>query len=1147
MPEKKNTIGRFEIVEKIGEGPIGAVYKALDPVIRRTVAIKVIKLYALEETTTFAEVFEKIYRVVRTSTSLNHPNICIIYDLSEEKKIPYVTMEYVEGHDLDSLLQQKHQFKRAELMKILQQTCDALDFAHKKNVIHQDLKATNILLTPDLNVKITDFGLAGLDEIAAAQTKKLLSIPYYISPEQALGDKVSTSSDLFSLGSIIYQLLSGQLPFPGTSAANVIMMIAKEKPAPPKELQKSGITRESWDAFFNKALAKSPNDRFRSAREIFDAVNQLVPASPQTYYPYPYSGSVDSTGKFEKTFVSEPLPGTPAAPTFILKKPDEQPTEQTRRPTRATPAPTIPVPPPTSEMDAPTISGKVDDFGAPTVEVKAGQAPINESQESPPTEMIKAPVRGSEDVFKPQIDTEEMFSSVIDEIEQEEPLAHLDDTMESLSRQLDEVEALAAQGHAIEPQQEHYESEESFSPPTDTAEVAVPFLEPEDNVAPGVMDTSEISAQSIFQNEPPAPVREAEEEAAPPTELLKAPSIPPAPATIITQKPPEVVENDSDWEEPAAATIIQRSPVEFQQPAPVEEEEEPAPTVNQRAPQMEEEPPATVIQRAPSYVEEEPAATIIQRAPVEAKPEAEEQQEPAAKVIHGAPPVIDEPPPTTMIPVPSRDFGEPAGVTMFQDQRPPMEPEVESPGATIIQEHPMAAKVEDDAPGTEMIPVPKPGAAKTLITETPAVFQSPPTEMMKAPVFAAREEDNGSGSASSAPTEMMRVPVIPPAPAGYTPPVSTERPTMPPQPPPARPTLRTPVTPTPPPDLPPAQPVAQTHTGAIKARQAGAPNMKRYMIAAMLIALFIFLVGGSIYYFRKPHTNQQTQTPQPQEQAAPVENIPVENQPVPPAATTGKLSVTSEPAGATVSVDGVEKGTTPAEIADLPFGKHTLLLKLKGFDDAQQEVELNAQTPTSSAPFTLTKTAPLVGTLVVESTPAGAFIVIGKQVVGVTPKTLPNTKIGKYDITLKKDGFQDFSNTVRIVKDKTVTMQAQMVEIPKPAPIVEAPKPQPAKIKPGTLVTLGEKGVIPPRAVKKSYAKYPEAAKQKKIQGVVSLNLLISETGKVLEVKVTQSANPILDEAAIRAVHDWLYEPATKDGVPVKIWIPLSISFQSSR
>src|SRR3990172_6655782 len=307
MPEKKNTIGRFEIIEKIGEGPIGAVYKALDPVIRRTVAIKVIKLYALEETATFAEVFEKIYRVVRTSTSLNHPNICIIYDLSEEKKIPYITMEYVEGHDLDTLLRRKHQFKRGELINILQQVCDALDFAHRKGVIHQDLKASNILVTPDLNVKITDFGIAGLDEIAAAQTKKLLSIPYYISPEQALGERVSPSSDLFSLGVVVYQLLSGHLPFPGTNAANTLMMISRDKPAEPPTLEQSQISPDDWDTFFSIALSKSSNHRFHSAQELFEALSAILPPSDQLYYPYTVDAlSGDSTGKLqERTGESE--------------------------------------------------------------------------------------------------------------------------------------------------------------------------------------------------------------------------------------------------------------------------------------------------------------------------------------------------------------------------------------------------------------------------------------------------------------------------------------------------------------------------------------------------------------------------------------------------------------------------------------------------------------------------------------------------------------------------------------------------------------------------------------------------------------------------------------------------------------------------
>ncbi|HSP05994.1 MAG TPA: serine/threonine-protein kinase, partial [Acidobacteriota bacterium] len=377
MSDKKNTIGRFEILEKIGEGPIGAVYKALDPVIRRTVAIKVIKLYTLEETATFAEVFEKIYRVVRTSTALNHPNICIIYDLSEEKKIPFITMEFVDGHDLEWLLQNKHQFKRAEVLNILQQTCDALDFAHRKNVIHQDLKSTNIILTSELHVKITDFGIAGLDEIAAAQTKKLLSIPYYISPEQALGDKVTPASDLFSLGIIMYQMLSGQLPFPGTSAANVIMMIARDNAAIPKDLEKSGIKKDDWDNFFSIALAKAPGQRFRSAKEMFDALTAILPSGETRYFPYSFQGEAIGSEKLEKTFVNE-------TPTVMIDP------SQFARESAAEPAEATMVAQPASAFDlleeaAP--AGSKQEPAEPTLLVSKDQL----QPAAPPTVMIEIP------------------------------------------------------------------------------------------------------------------------------------------------------------------------------------------------------------------------------------------------------------------------------------------------------------------------------------------------------------------------------------------------------------------------------------------------------------------------------------------------------------------------------------------------------------------------------------------------------------------------------------------------------------------------------------------------------------------------------------------------------------------------------------
>lgn len=401
MPDKKNTIGRFEILEKIGEGPIGAVYKALDPVIRRTVAIKVVKLYALEETTTFADVFEKIYRVVRTSTSLNHPNICVIYDLSEEKKIPYITMEYIDGQDLDTALQKKRQFKRNELVSILQQAGDAIDFAHKKNVVHQDLKSTNILLTTDLHVKITDFGIAGLDEIAAAQTKKLLSIPFYISPEQALGEKVSPASDLFSLAIIAYQLLSGELPFPGNSAAGVVMMIARDPQSVPKSLNHSKISKEQWDTFFGKALNKSPDQRFGSAKEMLDALIAIIPESSTDVYPFPSKAApvteavssaptvfIDTSKILEESPKQTPAPfGTEAGATIISRKVDQGDR------TSATGA-SAPVGESTLEDDvSETISVSKEKLEeAKEAMMAALPVPAESFDEYPKTELIQAPV-----------------------------------------------------------------------------------------------------------------------------------------------------------------------------------------------------------------------------------------------------------------------------------------------------------------------------------------------------------------------------------------------------------------------------------------------------------------------------------------------------------------------------------------------------------------------------------------------------------------------------------------------------------------------------------------------------------------------------------------------------------------------------------
>ncbi|HSE40367.1 MAG TPA: TonB family protein [Acidobacteriota bacterium] len=905
MADRKSTIGRFEIIEKIGEGPIGSVYKALDPVIRRTVAIKVIKLYALEETATFAEVFEKIYRVVRTSTSLNHPNICIIYDLSEEKKIPYITMEYVDGHDLDWMLQSKHQFKRAEVLNILQQTCDALDFAHKKQVIHQDLKSTNILLTPDLHVKITDFGIAGLDEIAAAQTKKLLSIPFYIAPEQALGEKVSPSSDLFSLGVIMYQILSGQLPFPGSSAANVIMMIARDNPVLPKHLDKSGIRSEDWNSFFSVALAKSPGQRFKTANEMFSALQKILPSSDTSYFPYHVDGgAADSTGRFEneKTFVGE-------SPTLLID---------------------------------------------PSKMLDETSAPADESPDVPP-ETISIPVPGT-----------------------------------SEPRPSELTIAYNAGPESA------YELLQASTPPTHEK---AGTIQPSESAATMIVDSHPATTLPPQQQSYEAEVEESSAMA--PTQMIPIPQLPKAESY---DKPPHQTQSPS--------TIPPAPPVP--PPLPAQPKQQTIPPVNRPAP----------------------------------------------------------PPPPPPTPPPQR---------------------YETYDANPLEE----AELENvEMPATQMIAVPEPVMPATqMISMPPAAppAKNPPTQPPTPTPFP------------KAPPELHSVPESP-----YSLPSSPK----------------------------PAAAVAPP--GAKSA-------LKMYWIAAIAVALII-IVAGLIFLLPKitgPDKKEVDVTPQPK---PPVVEPPPKKPEVepPPAATVGRMIINSEPVGAKVLLNEEDKGVTPVDLPDLAFGKYILKLQSKGFQDYQQEVEITAEAPELTVgPITLEKAAPTTGTLFVDSNPAGAYIFIQNKALGVTPKTLGNQKPGDVEITLRKDGYRDFSGTAKITAGKKATLTATLEEIQK---VVEKPpelpKPQAPQIAPGSLVNISDPDVTRPKTVKRVPAKYPEIAKKQKVEGSVMMNVLVTETGKIGDVKVVQSASPLLEQAAIDAVRQWVFEPATKKGVKVKVWLPIQLSFK---
>ena len=304
-------------------------------------------------------------------------------------------------------------------------------------------------------------------------------------------------------------------------------------------------------------------------------------------------------------------------------------------------------------------------------------------------------------------------------------------------------------------------------------------------------------------------------------------------------------------------------------------------------------------------------------------------------------------------------------------------------------------------------------------------------------------------------------------------------------------------------------------------------------IAAYLI---IGAVIAAAAWFITSFLNQQAEIPVSQ----PV--IRTMNQPKPgePKPTVGELSITSEPAGATVLFGKEEKGVTPLKLADLPFGKHTVTLKLKGYQDMVQEVELNENQFSFELPAILQAVVPQLGVLVIESEPPGAFVALGTRVRGQTPIKLDKVNVGKYNITLKKEGYLDYTESVRVKENETTTVKAQLAEVPKPVVVEE--KPKEPEVKPGMLVTLGP-GVTPPKSKQKGPVEYPDAARKQKLEGTVQLNMLISETGQVLDVRILKSAHPVLDEAAVRTVKGWTYEPAKKQNVPVRVWLSTSITF----
>ncbi|MHB9102747.1 MAG: serine/threonine protein kinase [Sulfuricella sp.] len=259
-------LGRYEILSEIGQGAMGVVYKAVDPLIDRTVAIKTINLNLSREE--LADFEERFNREAKSAGRLNHPNIVTIYDVGRADHVAFMAMEYLEGRELKEIIASGEVLKPDRVAEIIAQIADALAFAHDHGVVHRDIKPANIMVLRNGSVKITDFGIAKMASGSRTQIGIILGSPKYMSPEQIAGKPVDGRSDIFSLGVVLYELLTGQSAFGGEDCTLTTIMyrVLNEMPASPSDVNPS--IPVAFNYIVARALAKAPENRYQSAREM---------------------------------------------------------------------------------------------------------------------------------------------------------------------------------------------------------------------------------------------------------------------------------------------------------------------------------------------------------------------------------------------------------------------------------------------------------------------------------------------------------------------------------------------------------------------------------------------------------------------------------------------------------------------------------------------------------------------------------------------------------------------------------------------------------------------------------------------------------------------------------------------------------------
>ena len=281
----KRLDSRYEIHELLGMGGMAYVYKAYDRIEDRWVAIKILK----EEFSNNSEFLRRFRNESKAIAVLSHPNIVKIFDVSFGDQIQYIVMEYVNGITLKDYIDQQGAIRWKEVLHFLVQILDALDSAHAKGIIHRDIKPQNILLLRDGEIKVTDFGIARfLQSETQTVTDKAIGSVHYISPEQARGDYITDKADIYSTGVMMYEMLTGELPFVADNAVSVALMQLQTKPRMAREINPD--IPVGLEQITMKAMEKNPVNRFRSVRAMIDDIHEFK-INPNTLFGYTFTSS----------------------------------------------------------------------------------------------------------------------------------------------------------------------------------------------------------------------------------------------------------------------------------------------------------------------------------------------------------------------------------------------------------------------------------------------------------------------------------------------------------------------------------------------------------------------------------------------------------------------------------------------------------------------------------------------------------------------------------------------------------------------------------------------------------------------------------------------------------------------------------------